>query len=278
MIQDIAPHVFNNRFVSLAELSPNDYILFFRDQKLMLKKNGEDVDLPQRKDLSGLNNSGNAVYLFSLNNLNCFLLNDCALNDESCFTFEEINFFRTFKKKEVAWISIVGSQLMNWYALNQYCGKCGHKTSLKSNERAITCTHCNTTVYPKISPAIIVAITSGDKILLARGQNFKSSFYSLVAGYADIGESLEDAVVREVKEEVGIDVRNIRYYKSQPWPFSGSMMIGYWAEADPEQPLTIDKTEIAEAAWFSRGNLPNHPATISIAGEMIELFETGLNV
>jgi len=98
----------------------------------------------------------------------------------------------------------------------------------------------------------------------------------LIAGYVDIGESLEETVVREVKEEIGIDVKNIRYYKSQPWPFSGSMMIGYWAEADDLQPLRLDENEISEAGWYSRGNLPNHPVNISIAGEMIELFEKNM--
>ncbi len=275
MIQDIAPHIFNNQFIN-SEITENDYILYFSEGKLMLKKNGEDLDIPQFMDFPGLNISANSIFLFSLNDKNCFLVQDTFEINQDLFIFEEINFFRTFKKKEVAWVSIVGSQLMNWYSHNKFCGKCGHPTSTKKNERAITCTNCETTIYPKISPAIIVGITSGDKILLARGRHFRSSFYSFVAGYADIGESLEDAVIREVKEEVGIDVQNIRYYKSQPWPFSGSMMIGYWAEADEKQPIIIDDNEILEAAWFSRGNLPNHPANISIAGEMIELFERNL--
>lgn len=275
MIQDIAPHIFNNHFIEISQIKPDDFILYFKDEKLMLiKKKDEEPDLPEFNDIPGLLVETNATFLFSLNSKNCFLIKEIPEIDLEKIVYEEINFFRTFKKREIAWISILASQLRSWYLLNQYCGKCGHKTVLKTNERAITCERCNTTVYPKISPAIIVAITCGDKILLARGNNFRYNFYSLVAGYADIGESLEDAVKREVKEEVGIDVKNIRYYKSQPWPFSGSMMIGYWAEADCSQPITIDETEIAEAAWFTRGNLPNHPPNISIAGEMIELFES----
>lgn len=273
MIQEIAPHIFNNKYICVTEISPEDYVLYFRDNMLMLKKTDDEPDIPERKDLSGLKEPGEAIYLFSLNERNCFLIKEYQHPDPDTFVFEEINFFRTLKKKEVAWISIVGNQLMNWYSLNQYCGRCGHKTKLMTHERAITCPHCHTTVYPKISPAIIVAITCGDKILLAQGRNFRSSFYSLVAGYADIGESLEDAVKREVMEEVGIEVKNISYYKSQPWPFSGSMMIGYWAEADDSQPIHIDENEIVDAQWFTRGNLPNHPTSISIAGEMIGLFE-----
>ena len=99
--------------------------------------------------------------------------------------------------------------------------------------------------------------------------------YSIIAGYADVGESLEETVIREVKEEVGVDITNLRYYKSQPWPVSGSMMIGFFAEADCNQSIKIDNKEITHAAWFTRGNLPNHPNNFSIAGELIDLFEKG---
>jgi NAD+ diphosphatase len=165
---------------------------------------------------------------------------------------------------------------MNWYTLNKFCGKCGSKTTEKPDERAIICLDCNTVLYPKISPAVIIAIICNDKILLAHNANFQSNWYSLVAGFVDVGESLEEAAIREIKEEVGLDVKNIRYYKSQPWPHSGSMMIGFIAEADDKQPICIDNKEITEAAWYTRGNLPNHPLLLSIAGEMIEKFEKGI--
>jgi NAD+ diphosphatase len=167
---------------------------------------------------------------------------------------------------------------MNWYSQNKYCGKCGSKTEKKTDERAIACSNCNTSIYPKISPAIIVAITCNNKILLASNSNFPANWFSLIAGYADIGESLEETVIREVKEEVGLDVKNIRYYKSQPWPYSGSMMIGFFAKADDTQPIYPDKKEIMEAHWFTKDNLPNHPTNISIAGEMIELFAKSENL
>jgi len=189
--------------------------------------------------------------------------------------YKEINFFRLAKQQEIAWVTIAGFHLRNWYADNRFCGKCGSRTEHKHDERALICPVCGAVVYPKISPAIIVAIISNDKLLLARNTNFPGAWYSLIAGYADVGESLEETLRREVMEEVGLDVKSIRYYKSQPWPLSGSMMIGFVAEADEDQPIQIDHNEIAEAAWFSRGNLPNHSSTISIAGEMIEKFERG---
>ncbi len=273
MIQNIHPHLLNNKFVVTSGIQENDYIFHFKENSLLLKQNGGEFEIPRLKDLPGCKHDG--IFLFTLNNINCFLIWDCPESDSTFFAYQEINFFRTLPQKEIAWAGIVSLQLMTWYAQNKFCGQCGEHTVLKGDERAITCPACQTTMYPKISPAIIVAILCNDKILLARGVNFRGNFYSLVAGYADIGESLEDAVIREVKEEVGIDIKNIRYYKSQPWPFSGSMMIGYLAEADDKQPVQVDKNEIEDAAWFTRGNLPNHPTTISIAGEIIEKFEKG---
>lgn len=273
MIQEIHPHHFANRFLPTNGIQENDYIFHFKDNSLLLRQTGEGLEIPRKKELDL--NEIQGIFLFSLNHVHCFLVWDCRMPEDGGFIYQEINFFRTIPQKEIAWASIVGYQLMGWYMHNKFCGKCGAPTILKKDERAIACPSCQTTVYPKISPAIIVAILCKDKILLASGVNFRSSFYSLVAGYADIGESLEDTVRREVKEEVGLDVWNIRYYKSQPWPFSGSMMIGYVAEADDTQPIQTEQKEIMDAAWFTRDNLPNHPTTISIAGEMIEKFKKG---
>lgn len=273
MIQDIHPHVFSNNFGIAPETSDNDYIFYYKDNTLLLKCESDDYCIPQRTDFQSLEKNYNCTFLFTLDAHNCFLAWDCPCEPSSQFAYQEISFFRTFSKKEVAWVSIVGHQLYTWYAQNRYCGKCGSKTDLKADERAITCTNCGNTVYPKISPAIIVAIVNGDNILLANNNNFRPNWYSLVAGYADIGESLEETVKREVKEEVGLDVTNIRYYKSQPWPFSGSMMIGFFAYADEAQTIQVDNKEISHAAWYKRDNLPNHPTNLSIAGEMIDLFE-----
>lgn len=275
MINEILPHQFNNQFVPSKEIEENDFIFHYQNNALLVKINNEEIEIPRKKDFSNFPKGIKNIYLFSLNGVSCFLIWNCPEIENYQFTYKEINFFRTFKHKDIAWISIVGLQIMNWYSQNKFCSKCGSKTEEKSDERAIVCPNCSTIVFPKISPAIIVAITCKSKILLAHNAKFPDSWHSLVAGYVDIGESLEETVKREVKEEVGLDVKNIRYYKSQPWPFSGSMMIGFFAEADDTQPICPDNIEITEAAWFTRGNLPNHPPSISIAGEMIEKFEKG---
>lgn len=273
MIQDIFPHHFNNYFQN-AEPSDNDLIFIFKENSLLFRIENGEYFIPKRNDLKGLANETKGNYLFSFNETPCFLVWTAEVKEDKQFVYKEISFFRIIKQKEIGWISIVAYQLMNWYLQNRYCGKCGSQTTEKTDERAIQCPACGHLVFPKISPAIIVAILKGDQILLARNKNFPVDWYSLVAGYADIGESLEDTVIREVKEEVGLDVKNISYYKSQPWPLSGSMMLGFIAEVDDSQIIQVDHKEIDDAQWFKRGCLPNHPpSSISIAGEMIERFE-----
>jgi NAD+ diphosphatase len=275
MIQEIFPHRFDNHYQAGKKMEENDLVLHFNGNSLLLKTNGDEFDLPQKKDFPEITDKTACTFLFTLNTVSCFLVWDNLKVEDPRFIYQEINFFRTAKQKEVAWIGIVGFHLRNWYVEHKFCGKCGTKTDYKPDERAMICPACHTLFFPKISPAIIVAITCNDKILLARNANFTGGWYSLIAGYVDVGETLEETVKREVKEEVGLEVKNIRYYKSQPWPLSGSMMVGFIAEADDNQAISIDNKEIVAAAWFTKENLPNHSSNISIAGEMIEKFEKG---
>lgn len=275
MIQDIHPHRFSNLYLTNQTINGTDYIIHYQENTILLKTNGDELSLPQKKEFPEISAETDLVFLFSLNEVPCFLVWDELKVDETQFTYTDISFFRSTTQREIGWVSLVGLQLRNWYLQNRFCGRCGSPLTSKIDERALVCPTCVTVVYPKISPAIIVAIVSNDKILLARNTNFVGGWYSLVAGYVDVGETLEETVAREVREEVGLDVWNIRYYKSQPWALSGSMMIGFIAEADENQPICIDEKEITAAAWFTRENLPNHPLNLSIAGEMIEKFERG---
>jgi NAD+ diphosphatase len=275
MIQEIFPHRFNNHYLANKTIGKTDFVLHYRGNSLLLKTNGDELELPRKNDFPEITGQTESTFLFTLDDVPCFLVWDSIEASEPRFVYKEINFFRTISQPEIAWISIAAFHLRNWYSEHKFCGKCGAKMQHKPDERAMMCPDCHTVFYPKISPAIIVAIICRDKILLARNTNFPGAWYSLIAGYVDVGETIEETVTREVKEEVGLDVRNIRYYKSQPWPLSGSMMIGFVAEADETQPITIDNNEIADAAWFAKGTLPNHPSAISIAGEMIEKFEKG---
>lgn len=276
MIQDIFPHSFNNHFNAGAKPSANDFILIFDDNAVLLKISENEISLPCRGELDFLAPYNSGIFLFTLDNNACFLVFDKIHINNDKFILENISFFRTASQQEIAWVCIAALHLRNWYVQNRFCGNCGKELSHKIDERAMQCLDCGNIVYPKISPAVIVAIVCGDKILLARNSIFPGAWFSLIAGFVDVGETLEETVVREVKEETGLDVKNIRYYKSQPWPLSSSLMVGFVAEADDSQQLEIDTNELAEAMWFKKGNLPEHPRNISIAGEMIEKFEIGL--
>lgn len=275
MIHEISPHRFNNHFLADRKVGEEDYIFHYDGDSILLRTCGDEFEIPRKKDFPEIPDEAENTFLFTLDEVPCFIIWDELKADKPGFVYKELSFFRYARQQEIAWVSMAGFHLMNWYSQNIFCGKCGAITRQKSDDRTIICTGCNTILYPRISPAIIVAIICNDKILLARNSNFPGNWYSLIAGYVDIGESLEEALIREVKEEVGLDVKNIRYYKSQPWPLSGSMMIGFIAEADENQPVAIDNNEIAEAAWFTRGNLTGHSLNISIAGEIIEKFEKG---
>lgn len=162
-------------------------------------------------------------------------------------------------------------QIMHWDRTSQYCGRCGHPTTLVDHERAKVCHECHLTIYPRISPAIIVAVIKDRQILLAHAPRFPKSLYSVVAGFVEPGETFEECVRREVKEEVNIDVTDIRYFGSQPWPFPDSLMVGFTARYAGGE-IRVDQHEILEAGWFSPDNLPELPGKVSIARKLIDWF------
>ena len=138
-------------------------------------------------------------------------------------------------------------------------------------EQAMQCAFCNTMIYPRISPCIIVLVTRGEKLLLARNTNFPRSMFSTLAGFIEVGESVEEAVEREVKEEVGISITDISYFGSQPWPFPSQLMLGFYAQYLSGD-ISCNPDEIEEAYWFSKHTLPLIPPTSSIAGRLINTF------
>ena len=160
-------------------------------------------------------------------------------------------------------------QIVDWNRTHQFCGVCATPTERAANERARRCPACSHTVYPRISPAMMCLVTRGDKILLARNVNFPAGRYSALAGFLEAGESIEDAVHREVREEVGIEVAQPKYFASQSWPFPNSLMIAYTAEYVGGE-LKPNGHEIAEAEWFDHTNLPQLPPRISIARALID--------
>lgn len=162
-------------------------------------------------------------------------------------------------------------QILHWDLTHRYCSQCGAHTENKREEMAKICPACGFVNYPRISPAIIVAITRGHEILLAKGSRFQAGFYSVLAGFVEPGETFEECVQREVEEEVGLKVKNIKYFGNQPWPFPDSLMVGFTAEYASGD-IVIDNKEILDAKWFTVDQLPLIPGIGSIARRLIDWF------
>jgi NAD+ diphosphatase len=162
-------------------------------------------------------------------------------------------------------------QLVEWDRNHRFCGRCGAETVPQAGERSRTCPRCGLQHFPRLSPAVITLIEDGGRMLLARSPHFAQGVYSTIAGFVEPGESLEEAVAREIREEVGVEVRNVRYFGSQPWPFPNSLMIGFTAEYAGGE-LRIDPSEIEDARWFSPDDLPLLPSRLSIARALVDDF------
>ncbi|GAB4270159.1 MAG: NAD(+) diphosphatase [Candidatus Promineifilaceae bacterium] len=173
------------------------------------------------------------------------------------------------------WVAARAVQIVEWDRTHQFCGRCATPLKTTPNERAKVCPACGLTQYPRLSPAVIVRVTRvtphGEEILLAHNARFPHGFYSVLAGFVEPGETLEDCVRREIWEEVGIEVQNIRYFGSQPWPFPHSLMVAFTAEYANGR-ITVDQVEIENAKWFTADTLPKIPPKLSIARQLIDDF------
>ena len=161
------------------------------------------------------------------------------------------------------------SQLLDWKRNHRHCGRCGTLTAMKSSEFAMACTACGLLAYPRISPAVMVLVCRGDDLLLARSPHFRPGMFSALAGFVEAGETIEQCAVREVREEVGVEIANLRYFRSQPWPFPDSLMIAFFADYTGGK-ITPDPSEIEAADWFPRNSLPPLPDEASIARHLID--------
>ena len=272
MIHEIAPHIFNNQ-MNKREPKDDDILLHYKDGQVLLKGKNEELELPKISDIKEVKDLyAKLEYLFSIDEVGFFLLREEKIEENEELNYYNTQIFRTFMPQHIAFAGITGNQLYRWLENHKYCGRCGSKMIKSENERAMVCSECGQIVYPTISPAVTVAITNGDKILLARNARGNFTKFALVAGFVEIGESFEETVKREVMEEVGLKVKNIRYYKSQPWAFSDTEMIGFFVELDGDDQVTIQESEIAEAKWFSREELSDDLPQLSLSFEMIETF------
>jgi len=279
MIQEIYPKVFYPEFRNKKATNKKSFVLHFEYNKVMLIKDAltGEIRLPRFEDLEEDDEDiyEKSYYVNAVDDEEFYLVDDMQVPEFGGFYMEGMQVLRKFSPQYQAFAAISASQVYRWMKSRKYCGYCGTVTEKSNTERALICPKCKNIEYPKISPAIIVAIRDGNRLLLTKNAKGTYKFYALVAGFVEVGESLEDAVRREVMEEVGLKVKNIQSYKSQPWSFSDSLMLAFIADLDGDDKITIQEEELSEARWFEREDVPVLPYHISVGHELIQKFRDG---
>ena len=286
MIQDIYPAVFDNHYEA-KKPDADSPLMFVRDDDVLFKKEEDGkliYPLYGQCDPEGLD----ITYLFSIDDTNYFLAREEEYSEEEIpqnaygkqlekllaegFEFKNRMNLR-YGDKCSAFAGATAYQLAKWYADNRICGRCGKKLHHAKEERMMHCESCGNMIYPKICPAVIVAVTDGDKLLLTKYSTGYKRF-ALIAGFAESGETIEETVHREVMEEVGLKVKNLRYYKSQPWTFTDTLLFGFFCDVDKDNHITMDEKELSYANWLSLEELEEvEDDEVSLTREMIRVFK-----
>ena len=276
MIQEIAPKTFDPAF-RRQKPEDRDFLLHYEYNKVMLKKEGDRLMIPTVGELleETPEIAAKAEYLFSIDDRAYFGMPDMAVPEFGGYVMEGMQIFRKFDPMYQGFAGITGGQIYRFRESRKFCGRCGQRMEYSQTERAMVCPGCKQTEYPKISPAVIVAITNGDKLLMSRYAHGTYRHFALIAGYVEVGETFEECVRREVMEEVGLKVKNIRYYKSQPWAFSDTVMIGFTAELDGDDTIRLQEEELSEAGWYTRDQMEDYSPCISVGHEMMRAFKSG---
>ena len=274
MLQDLDNGRLENEYRNMTA-GGEDWILCFHQGQVLLRRSADDaLMLPA---LSQMGQTGmEPRYLFRIQGHNVFLWTDTApVSPEDGFAYEPVRQLRQLKSKEVCFAVMTGWHLYNWYRNNRLCGGCGTPTEHDARERMLRCPNCGNMIFPRINPAVIVAVTDGERILLSKYAGRAYTRYALLAGFTEIGETLEQTVHREVMEEVGLRVKNLRYYKSQPWGVDGNILMGFFCDVDGSNVIRIDENELSMAQWFPRSAIPARDDGFSLTREMIRVFEEG---
>jgi len=272
MLHHIAPRCFDRAFCQ-RQPGPHDLLLVFRGDQVLLSTAGEEVRLPAASLLRQPEQSGE--YLFAIDDSGFFLAPPEAVNITPELAWQSVGRFRELYPEWLAFAGITGYHLWQWLVTHAYCGQCGGRMEKSLIERALVCPACGLVEYPSISPAVIVGVRDGERLLLTRYAGRSYRRYALIAGFVEIGEAVEDTVRREVLEETGLQVGELHYFASQPWAFSQSLLLGFFADlAGPDQ-VSLNDGELAEAVWFERQQVPESANTLSLTATMMEAFRNG---
>ena len=280
MIQDIQPHRYRHDYLHEPP-RPDDVVLAFEGRSVLARlSGGREISYPLARDVEGVAEApeGALLRLFSVDGAAFYLW--AAPEPPAVrggFSWVGVEAFRDAAPQWLCFAGITGLHLWSWYSANRFCGRCGHAMRPFGPERAMECPSCGFLSFPRISPAVIVGLTDGaDRIVMSRyaGRDYKD--VALLAGFVEIGETPEDAVRREVAEEVGLRATNIRYAGSQPWGMDGDLLLGFYADVEgPDEIRSIDRDELAVARWVRRDEISPVPNTRTLTFDMIERFRTG---
>lgn len=314
MIQDILPKQFYNQYVEYQPKGEDTVFIFQGSTTLAKEENGHilfptygqikmhiqagkrnltQLESEHETSIDGIHYK--CIYLFSIDDQRFFLgqriekradigrhngdeADDRIHEEEQSildgYQFQGINSFRRINPQYMGFAVITAFHLYGWYRDNMFCGRCGRPMEHDNHERMMHCYECGNVVFPKICPVVIVAITDGDRIVMTKyaGGNYKN--YALVAGFGEIGETIEETVHREVMEEVGLKVKNLQYYKSQPWGLSGSLLFGFFCELDGDDTIRLQEEELSVGEWMHANDMDEIlPDGVSLTREMMMKFK-----
>ena len=269
MIQDIGLSKLHNEY-KICEMREEDTAFYFdATGRLMTWEENGTLTFLSKKEIGGQP----VIYLFAIDEKRYFLVTEEPADPRDGYTCRSIREVRDFgvTGKDIFAV-FTAYHLWRWYADNRYCGRCAEALVPSTQERALCCPKCKNTVYPRINPAVIVGVTNGDKLLLTK---YRTGYghNALVAGFTEIGETLEETVAREVMEETGVKVKNIRYYKSQPWGMAQDILVGYYCDADGDSTIHMDEGELKYAEWVPREEIELQPNNLSLTNEMMRMFK-----
>lgn len=279
MIQDIKPHLFHVEYLPSSP-KENDIVFIFSGTQIVLTCAENYWTYRQVRERFP---KEYFRFLFHIDETACFFLDYPEnLRDQdlkyalpvSC-VFRPIRVLRYQRPMNYAFAGYTAWHLVSWYKANRFCGRCGHSLTDGTDERKLVCPHCGNIIYPRINPCIIVAVHDGDRLLMTKYAGRSVTWFVLIAGFIEIGESAEDTVHREVMEETGVRVKNIRYFGSQPWGIPGNLTLGYTAELDGSDRIHIDANELSDGQWIRRDQVPVPDDELSITAAMIRAFSQG---
>lgn len=272
MLHEIEPRQYHVEFTP-SQPEEDSQCFVFQGRKILERVQDGSFALPTCRELR--DQAKQFRYLFRIDGEAYYLAEvgeDSALEG---YDWSDLRRERERKDKSFHFAETTAYHLSLWYRDNQFCGRCGSPTQEDEKERMLRCPHCGNLIYPKIAPAVIVAVTDGDRLLMTRYQGREYTGYALIAGFNEIGETAEDTVRREVREEVGLEVTDIRYYASQPWGSESNLLLGFFARLKGDGTIHLDRQELSQAGWYRREEIPVKPDEYSLTNHMIQAFLRG---